>query len=123
MSLLVSVAGDSGQIIDALRCEIQTLDKNLPFANVKTMRTQLDMAFSQERMTLALFSAVALLALAPASIGIFGIISFSVTQRTREIGSRIALGAQPGEVLRMVLKQGVTLIACGSLTGLIAAFV
>jgi putative ABC transport system permease protein len=64
-----------------------------------------------------------LLALTLASIGIFGVISFSVTQRTHEIGIRMALGAQPRQVLRMVLKQGATLIVCGSLIGLIAAFI
>jgi len=123
MSLLLRVTGDSRQIVGVLRRELQLLDKDLPFTNIKTMRTQLDIALSQERMTLALFSALGLLALTLASIGIFGIISFSVTQRTREIGIRMALGAQPGQVLRMVLRQGVTLIACGCLIGLIAAFV
>ncbi|PYV82034.1 MAG: hypothetical protein DMG05_28875 [Acidobacteria bacterium] len=123
MSLLLRVTGDSRQIVGVLRRELQLLDKDLPFTNIKTMRTQLDIALSQERMTLALFSALGLLALTLASIGIFGITSFSVTQRTREIGIRMALGAQPGQVLRMVLRQGVTLIACGCLIGLIAAFV
>jgi predicted permease len=123
MSLLLRVADDSRQIVDVLRREIQVLDKDLPFTNMKAMKTHLDIALSQERMTLALFSGLGLLALTLASIGIFGIIAFSVTQRTREIGIRMALGAQPGQILRMILKQGVTLIACGLLIGLTAAFI
>jgi putative ABC transport system permease protein len=123
MSLLLRVAGDPRQVVDGLRREIQTLDKELPFTDIKTMKTHLAIALSQERMTLALFSGLGSLALTLASIGIFGVISFSVTQRTHEIGIRMALGAQPGQVLRMVLKQGATLIVCGSLIGLIAAFI
>jgi putative ABC transport system permease protein len=123
MSLLLRVAGDPKQVVDGLRREIQTLDKELPFTDIKTMKTHLATALSQERMTLALFSGLGSLALTLASIGIFGVISFSVTQRTHEIGIRMALGAQPGQVLRMVLKQGAALIACGSLIGLIAAFI
>src|SRR5262249_28263139 len=86
MNLLLRVAGDSKPMVEALRREIWGLDKELPLTNIRTMKTQLGIALSQERMTLALFSALGVIALTLASIGIFGLISFSVAQRTQEIG-------------------------------------
>jgi len=90
---------------------------------LRTLKSHLDNALSQERMTVVLLSALGLLALTLASVGIYGAMSFSVVQRTREIGIRMALGAQASEVLGMVLRRGVVLILIGLGIGLGAAYV
>ncbi len=120
MSLQVRLAGDSMRVLAALRREIQAMDKGLPLADVKTMKTHLNIMLSQERMAAALLSALGLLAFVLAATGIYGVMSFSVAQRTREIGIRMALGAQPHDLLGLVLGRGMALALAGLGLGLAA---
>src|SRR2546423_1807506 len=107
----------------ALPKEVLALDKDLPITDVKTMDEVGAHAMSTSKFTLLLVGAFAGLALVLAAIGIFGVVSYSVTQRTHEIGIRMALGASHENVLGMILSQGARLAALGVGTGLLAAFV
>jgi ABC-type antimicrobial peptide transport system permease subunit len=104
-----------------IRRELRALDKDLPVSGAETMHAHLDRALSQERLTASLLSGLGLLALALAVIGIYGVMSFSVAQRTREIGIRMALGAQAPEVLAMILKHAAMLLGAGLSIGWAAA--
>jgi putative ABC transport system permease protein len=114
--------GDPRPLIGAVRQELAQLDPALPLAQVRLMDDVMSAAQSQPRfltLLLGLFSGVAL---AIATVGIYGVISYSVARRSKEFGLRLALGAQPGDVLRLVMKQGAGLALLGVGVGLIAAF-
>ncbi|MBZ5496592.1 MAG: ABC transporter permease [Acidobacteriia bacterium] len=121
MNLELRTAGNPTGLAAAVRGQVQALEKNLPVSQMVTLKSYRDAGLGQERMTAGLLSGLGLLALILAAIGIYGIMSFSVAQRKREIGIRIALGARAGEVLRMVLGQGLALMLIGSAIGLAAA--
>jgi ABC-type antimicrobial peptide transport system permease subunit len=89
---------------------------------IRTVEFMFERTTGDRRFVLALMGAFAALALALASIGLYGVMSYSVTQRTREIGIRMALGAQAGDVMKTVLKQGMTLALIGAAIGLVMAF-
>jgi predicted permease len=114
-------AADSARIIAAVRQAAHDIDANLPLYNIKTLATQVDESLVQERLISALSSFFGLLSLLLAGIGLYGILAYAVSQRTREIGIRIALGARPGAVLRMVLRQGLILTLLGVGIGLAAS--
>jgi predicted permease len=113
---------DPTLIIAAVRQAAREIDANLPLYNIKTLARQVDESLAQERLISALSSFFGLLSLLLAGIGLYGILAYSVSRRTREIGIRIALGARPGAVLRMVLRQGLTLTLLGVGFGLAASF-
>ncbi len=121
MSLEVRAAGDPALLIAAVRAEVRALDKDLLLPEILTLKSHRDLGLSQERLTAALLGGLGLLALALVAIGTYGVISFSVAQRTREIGIRLALGARTSEVLRMVLRQGLAPVLAGLGIGLAAA--
>jgi putative ABC transport system permease protein len=121
MNLQVRVVGDPSLIITPLRHELVALDKTLPLGEVKTMRAYLNQALSQERMTVALLSGLSLLTLVLVTVGLYSVISLGVAGRTRDIGIRMALGARPRDVLRMVLGTGIGLVVIGIGSGLILA--
>ena len=114
-------AADPTRIIAAVRQAALEIDANLPLYNIKTLATQVDESLAQERLISTLSSFFGLLSLLLAGIGLYGILAYAVSQRTREIGIRIALGAHPGAVLRMVLRQGLILTLLGVGFGLAAS--
>jgi putative ABC transport system permease protein len=105
----------------AVQQQIESLDKNLPVANIRTMDQIVSMSLEQRRLIMTLFSGFAVIAVLLAAIGVYGVVSYSVTQRTRELGIRVALGAQWSDVLRLILKQGMVLAAIGVVVGVSAA--
>ncbi len=122
MTLIVRAAIDPQSLVGAIREEIRALDRSLPLYDIKTMRVAIYESLARERFITLLLIVFAALALSLASIGVYGVLSYSVTQRTREIGIRIALGAQTGDVLKLVVAQGGKLAALGMAIGLISAF-
>jgi ABC-type antimicrobial peptide transport system permease subunit len=110
-------AGDPKSLVPSVRALVRELDSNLPVAGVRTQSEQLDRQIFKERMIARLAGFFGMLALVLACLGLYGLISYEVAQRTREIGIRTALGAARGDVLRMVLRQGMSLALLGTLLG------
>ncbi|HEV2498066.1 MAG TPA: ABC transporter permease [Terriglobia bacterium] len=121
MSLVVRTASDPMALAGAVRQAVRSIDRQEPVYDVKTMEGYVSESVSNQRLSVFLLAMFAGLALVLASVGIYGVISFSVSQRTHEIGIRMALGAQPGDVLRMVLGQGIILALAGVGIGIVAA--
>jgi predicted permease len=122
MTLLVRANGDPKSLTAAVRREVQGLDENLPPFNVVTLADNIDISLFPARFGALLLAGFGLLALGLATVGIYGIMSYSVGQRTKEIGIRMALGAQANNVLRLVLRQGMIVTAIGVAFGLVIAF-
>jgi predicted permease len=123
MFMLVRTTSDPAPMAAALVQEIQTLDSQLPVFEVYTMEQRLSESLARRRFSMILLGIFALIALLLAGIGIYGVISYSVNQRTHEIGIRMALGAQPGNILHMVLRQALILVSAGIALGLTGAFI
>lgn len=122
MTLVVRTAGDPRTLVGAVREEIRALDKDLPPYNIKTMNDALYESLARERFTTLLLMVFAGLALVLASVGIYGVMSYAVTQHTHEIGIRMALGAQTRDIFRQVVGQALRLAGIGVALGLGAAF-
>jgi predicted permease len=121
MSIVIRSAQDPQSLARAVHGEIRSLDASLPVPSMKTMREMVAGSMSQRRFQMVLIVAFAALALVLAVVGIYGVVSYSVLLRTREIGLRIALGAQQGDVLRSVLGEGLKPVAVGLAMGLVGA--
>jgi putative ABC transport system permease protein len=111
MTMVIHTAGDAASVTPALRAAVREMDPELPIYNIRTMADLFGSALARARFTTLSLGAFALLALALAAVGIYGVIAYSTQQRAREIGIRIALGADSLGVTRMVVRQGMTLVA------------
>jgi putative ABC transport system permease protein len=120
-SLVVRTSGDPTQLIPAIRSAVWSVDKDQPIVRVATMDTLVAESEAQRHFALVLFEAFALVGLLLAATGIYGVLSGSVTERTREIGVRAALGASPAAILALVLRQGMKLAGIGVVIGLAGA--
>lgn len=122
MQAVVRTKADPAALARSLEIAIHKADRTLPMAKIATMETLVDGSMAGPRFAMLLLSAFGALASVLAAVGMYGVISYSVAQRTREIGVRLALGAKAHDVFRMVLGQGAKLAAAGVAIGLLAAF-
>jgi predicted permease len=120
--LVVRTEGDPMRFANTIRSQVQAIDRDLPVTAVKTMDDVVEASLGQRRLTMRLLEVFAGVALLLAVIGMYGAISYSVAQRTQELGIRRALGAQQGDILRLVLGQGLGLTTAGVAIGAAGAF-
>jgi predicted permease len=121
ITLVVRTAGDPGALASAVKNTVWSLDRNLPISEVLTMDAVVADANAQPRFEMLLLAVFAAVALALAAVGIYGVMSYSVSRRTHEIGIRLSLGAGRADVLRLVVRQGMALALGGSIAGMVGA--
>jgi putative ABC transport system permease protein len=118
MALHVRTTGEPAAMVAAVRREVQALDASLPVYNIKTLEEQKSSSLYTSRLAATLLTVFGLLALVLAAVGMYGVMSYAVNRRTREIGIRLALGAQRHDLLRQVLVEGMSLVTIGLALGL-----
>ncbi len=121
MTFVIRATTDPTPLIAILRDETRALDPNLPLTNVRTMDKHLGIALLPARLTGAALGVFGLIGLLLASVGMYGVMAYSVAQRTREIGIRMAIGAAASDIIRLVMRQGLTLVLIGTAIGLAGA--
>ena len=117
MDFAVKTAGEPNSYLPAIKTELRKIDNDLPLGNVQTLEEKLRNSTATRRFNLGLISTFALLALALSAVGLYGVISYGVNQRTTEIGIRMAVGAEPKDVLKLILREGLVLAVVGTLLG------
>jgi putative ABC transport system permease protein len=122
MSLVIRSDSEPERLTSAVRVEVSRIDKTLPVFNVKPMERVIDERMSPKRLATGMMAIFAVLALALAGVGIYAVMSYSVSQRTHEIGIRRALGAQPIDIFKLIISQGLMLTSLGLVIGLAGAF-
>jgi len=121
MNLMIRSTGDPNSLTSGLREAVRNLDPAMALADIRPLDRVLNREVEQPRFLMFLMSGFAALALLLASLGIYGVLSYSVTQRQQELSIRMALGAQPGSVLRLVIGQGMRMTFVGAAIGVIGA--
>jgi len=122
MNIVIRTTADPLNLTAAVRRQVQALDPNQPVYNVSTMEQTLDQSLVTQRLSMMLLASLASLALILAAVGIYGVMSYTVTQRSHEIGIRMAIGALPRDVFKMVIARGMMLALIGVAFGLVGAF-
>jgi len=118
MDFAVKTAGEPTSYLPAIKAELRKIDNDLPLGNVATLEKLLRDSTVTRRFNLGLISTFALLALALSAVGLYGVMSYGVNQRTTEIGIRMAVGGQPEDVLKLILREGLVLTVIGTLFGI-----
>ena len=116
-----TASSDIAAMIAAVRHEFDAIDKGFPVFNIKTLQLRIEDSLARERMVAALSAASGVLALLLAAIGLYGILAYSVSRRTREIGIRMALGSRPGAVVWLMVREALLLVAVGAVAGIAIA--
>jgi ABC-type lipoprotein release transport system permease subunit len=122
MNVVVRSASDPAALTAAVRREIRAMDPDLPIYGARSMTARVDESLATRRFSMLLLTLFAALALGIASIGIYGVMAYLVNQGARELGIRLALGATPALILRMVVSQGMTVALVGVVSGIVGAF-
>jgi ABC-type antimicrobial peptide transport system permease subunit len=121
MTLHIRASGDPAALVGAIRLAIEDIDRNVPLFQVTTLQEQLDASFAQTRQAALLTGVFGMLALLLSGIGVYGVAALAVSRRTRDIGIRMALGARPWDIVRMIGGRGITLVAAGLGLGLLGS--
>jgi putative ABC transport system permease protein len=122
MTLIVRTSASPSSLVPSIRGELSAMDKDQPLYNARTVEQVMSESIAKERFNMLLIAIFAVLGLVLASVGIYGVMSYTVAQRTHEIGVRMALGASTQDVLKMVVRQGMMLALFGTALGLVASF-
>lgn len=123
MYVVLRAAGDPLRAVGTVRQAVRALDPNIPLFDVMTMEQRISESVAQPRVSTVLLGVFAAIALTLAAVGIYGLISYTVAQRTPEIGIRMALGAEPSDVLRLMVRQGMMPVLAGIAVGIVGAWI
>jgi len=123
MTILIQAKGDPQGLVSAVREVVQSVDPNLPVFNIRTLESQLSNELVTQRLSVVLVSLFSILALLLAAVGLYGVLAYSIAQRTREIGIRIALGAESGNILSLVVRQGLIIVGVGLAAGILGSLI